>query len=95
MGLTENDTQTILKRLQILIKTAGKKCYTFAMGRLNEAKLSNFPEIDIFCLISNDDNALIPPKYVYICYLKFIINVQCLLKCVHVYLFIFHFSLLY
>ena len=72
MGLTENDTRTILHRLQILIKMAGKKCYTFAMGRLNEAKLSNFPEIDIFCLISNDDNALIPPKYVYINYLYFL-----------------------
>ena len=32
------------------------------MGRLNEAKLCNFPEIDIFCLISNDDVALIKPK---------------------------------
>ena len=32
------------------------------MGRLNEAKLCNFPEIDVFCLISNDDVALIKPK---------------------------------
>ena len=62
MGLTEINTQLILKRLQTLIHISGRKYYTFAMGRLNEAKLSNFPEIDIFCLVSNDDAAIIPSK---------------------------------
>ena len=32
------------------------------MGRLNEAKLCNFPEIDLFCFISNEDEAMIKPK---------------------------------
>ncbi len=32
------------------------------MGRLNEAKLCNFPEIDIFCLVSNEDTSIIAPK---------------------------------
>jgi diphthamide biosynthesis protein 2 len=42
--------------------SAGKSYYTFVMGRLNEAKLCNFPEINVFCLLANDDNALVPPK---------------------------------
>ena len=54
--------QAIIYRLQALIKEAGKKLYTFSMGRLNEAKLSNFPEVDLFCLIGNDDTSLIPAK---------------------------------
>ena len=32
------------------------------MGRLNEAKLCNFPEIDVFCLVSNEDHSMIKPK---------------------------------
>ena len=55
-------TKDILHRLETLILTAKKSSYVFVMGRLNEAKLCNFPEIDVFCLISNDDVALIKPK---------------------------------
>jgi len=62
MGLTADSTNHLLKRLQTLIYHSGKKHYTFVMGRLNEAKLCNFPEIDVYCLISNEDQALIPPK---------------------------------
>lgn len=62
MGLTADLTQATLHRLQLLIQESGRRHYTFAMGRLNEAKLSNFPEIDLFCLISNDDSSLIPAK---------------------------------
>jgi diphthamide biosynthesis protein 2 len=62
MGLTGKVTQDIVNRVKILIHESGKKHYTFAMGRLNEAKLSNFPEVDIFCLIGNDDNSIIPAK---------------------------------
>jgi diphthamide biosynthesis protein 2 len=51
-----------MERLQALCVAAGKKTYTFVMGRLNEAKLCNFPEVDIFCFISNEDVSLIPPK---------------------------------
>lgn len=62
MGLTADLTQATLHRLQQLILESGRRHYTFAMGRLNEAKLSNFPEIDLFCLISSDDSALVPAK---------------------------------
>lgn len=45
MGLTAESTQAILHRLKTLIGAAKKKYYCFVMGRLNEAKLCNFPEV--------------------------------------------------
>ena len=62
MGLTGDLTNNLISRLQKLITASGKKHYTFVMGRLNEAKLCNFSEIDLYCLIANDDSALIKPK---------------------------------
>ena len=62
MGLTGSVTKELLTRLQRLIISSGKKFYTFVMGRINEAKLCNFPEIDMYCLISNEDRSIIKPK---------------------------------
>lgn len=62
MGLTAASTRGIVKRLQAIIEAAGKKHYTFVMGRLNEAKICNFPEIDLFVFVSNEDTAVIAPK---------------------------------
>lgn len=87
MGLTGDATRDLVTRLQTLIGAARKKSYCFVMGRLNESKLCNFPEVttrsdccplmrrgvthilllllsqvDIFCLVSNDDHANIKPK---------------------------------
>merc|ERR1719427_2648883 len=42
----------ILGRLRKTIKTAGKKVYTFLVGKPNVAKLANFPEIDVFVLVA-------------------------------------------
>lgn len=50
MGLTGHLIQSLLSRLKTLIRAARKKSYTFVMGRLNEAKLSNFPEVMNSCL---------------------------------------------
>ena len=62
MGLTGETTRDIIRRLQLLIEAGGKRYYTFVMGRLNEAKICNFPEIDVFCFISNEDISVIAPK---------------------------------
>lgn len=62
MGLDESITKNIIHRATLLCEAAHKKTYTFIMGRLNEAKLCNFPEIDIFVFISNEDTSVIPPK---------------------------------
>jgi len=62
MGLTGANTRELIARLQVLAATAHKKTYTFIMGRLNEAKLCNFPEVDLFVFISNEDVSVISPK---------------------------------
>lgn len=62
MGLTGESTRGIVARLQTLCEAAGRKTYVFIMGRLNEAKLCNFPEIQVFCLVSNEDTSVIAPK---------------------------------
>lgn len=45
MGLNSEFTQAIVSRLETLISAAKKSSYVFVMGRLNEAKLCNFPEV--------------------------------------------------
>ena len=45
MGLAGEVTQAIVSRLEVLISAARKNSYVFVMGRLNEAKLCNFPEV--------------------------------------------------
>lgn len=87
MGLSGDVIQSTVNGLKKLVKAAGKKSYVLVMGRLNEAKLRNFPEvattyamavtfhalivlclqIDMFCLVSNDDTSLISPKYRQLC----------------------------
>ena len=46
MGLRGDITQAIISRLETLIAAAKKSSYVFVMGRLNEAKLCNFPEVN-------------------------------------------------
>ena len=41
-----------IRALQSAIRNAGKKSYLFAVGKLNEPKLSNFSEIDCFVLVA-------------------------------------------
>jgi diphthamide biosynthesis enzyme Dph1/Dph2-like protein len=45
MSLTGELTRVIVQQLTQLIEASGRKCYCFVMGRLNEAKLCNFPEV--------------------------------------------------
>ena len=62
MGLTEELTRSIIDRLKKLIHAAKKSYYVLVMGRLNEAKLHNFPQVDVYCLVANDDTSVIKPK---------------------------------
>ena len=45
--------------MKALLKKAGKKYYTFVIGKLNVAKLANFMEIDIFVLVACPENSLL------------------------------------
>ena len=59
------DYLQVLSDLKRLCKNAGKKTYTFIMGKLNPAKLANFMEIDCFVLIACRENTLIESKDFY------------------------------
>ncbi|OQV16209.1 Diphthamide biosynthesis protein 2 [Hypsibius exemplaris] len=46
------DYLDIIERLKKIIKTAGKRFYTFSMGKPNPAKLANFMEVDVFVYVA-------------------------------------------
>lgn len=48
-----------LDRIKTLIKKAGKKSYTFVVGKINVAKLANFMEIDVYVLVACPQNSLL------------------------------------
>ncbi|XP_031570952.1 2-(3-amino-3-carboxypropyl)histidine synthase subunit 2-like [Actinia tenebrosa] len=53
------DYLEIIERLKKVLSIAGKKYYTFVMGKLNVPKMANFMEIDIFVLVACPENTLI------------------------------------
>ena len=55
----------IFNRLKILLKKAGKKAYSFIVGKVNVAKLANFMEIDIFVLVACPENTLLDSSEFY------------------------------
>jgi len=52
----------ILERLRSTIKNAGKKVYTFLVGKPNVAKLANFPEIDVFVFVACSETSIFDSK---------------------------------
>lgn len=59
------DYLTIIQQLKEAIHRAGKKSYMFVVGKLNVAKLANFPEIDIFVLIACPENTMLDSSEFY------------------------------
>ncbi|GFT10977.1 2-(3-amino-3-carboxypropyl)histidine synthase subunit 2 [Nephila pilipes] len=53
---------TIISHLKELIKQAGKKSYTLAIGKLNNAKLANFSEIEVFVNVACIESSLIESR---------------------------------
>ncbi|XP_077133026.1 2-(3-amino-3-carboxypropyl)histidine synthase subunit 2 isoform X2 [Ranitomeya variabilis] len=53
------DYLSALSHLKSIIHRAGKKSYMLSMGKLNPAKLANFPEVDIFVLVACPENSLL------------------------------------
>eukprot|EP00055_Hartaetosiga_balthica_P014240 m.77191 g.77191 ORF g.77191 m.77191 type:complete len:583 (+) comp8536_c0_seq2:48-1796(+) len=49
----------ITQMLQTMLKASGKKVYTLVVGKINPAKLANFTEMDIYCLVSCPHNSLV------------------------------------
>lgn len=53
---------SVLSHLKNLIRRAGKKSYTLAVGKLNVAKLANFQEVDVYVLVACPENTLLDSK---------------------------------
>ncbi|XP_064415501.1 2-(3-amino-3-carboxypropyl)histidine synthase subunit 2 [Latimeria chalumnae] len=53
------DYLTIIERLKEAIRRAGKKSYTFVMGKLNVPKMANFLEVDVYVLVACPENSLL------------------------------------
>ncbi|RUS80213.1 hypothetical protein EGW08_012038 [Elysia chlorotica] len=49
----------MIDHLKVLLKAAGKKSYTFVVGKLNPAKLANFAEVDIYVLVACPESCLL------------------------------------
>ena len=41
------------EEVRALARSAGKKTYTFLVGKPSPVKLANFPEVDIFVLVAD------------------------------------------
>lgn len=52
----------VIKQLRELVIKRGKKPYMLAVGKPSPAKLGNFLDIDVFCLVSCPENALVDSK---------------------------------
>lgn len=48
-----------VRRLRALVEAAGRKAYTFAVGKLNVAKLANFAEVEVFVLVACPNASLL------------------------------------
>lgn len=60
-----SDHIKLMDRLKQCIKNAGKKSYTFVVGKLNVAKLANFAEIDAYVLVACPENTLVDSSEFY------------------------------
>ncbi|XP_015926252.1 2-(3-amino-3-carboxypropyl)histidine synthase subunit 2 [Parasteatoda tepidariorum] len=54
-----------INHIKELIKNAGKKSYTLVVGKLNSAKLANFPEIDVFVYVACIESSLVESRDFY------------------------------
>eukprot|EP00775_Hariotina_reticulata_P010493 gene10493-10653_t len=55
---------TALQQLRALATQAGKKTYTLLMGKPNPAKLANFPELEVFVMLSDPQGLVLECSFV-------------------------------
>ncbi|XP_041045258.1 2-(3-amino-3-carboxypropyl)histidine synthase subunit 2-like [Carcharodon carcharias] len=59
------DYLSTIGHLKSIVKQAGKKSYTFVIGKLNAAKLANIMEVDIYVLVACPENSLLDSSEFY------------------------------
>jgi diphthamide biosynthesis protein 2 len=57
--LSQKHFTSVVASLRHVIQDAGKASYTFAVGKVNAAKLANFAEIDCYVLVACGENSLL------------------------------------
>ncbi|CAK9441065.1 uncharacterized protein LODBEIA_P49340 [Lodderomyces beijingensis] len=57
--LSLSNTKLLINTIKEAIKAAGKKHYTFVVGKPNVAKLANFESIDVWCILGCDHSGII------------------------------------
>lgn len=65
--LGSGDFRGMTNHLSIMLRACGKKDYTFLVGKVNPAKLANFDEVDIYCLVAC-------PEHSMVCFHLFLVN---------------------
>uniref|UniRef100_A0A8D0GA14 2-(3-amino-3-carboxypropyl)histidine synthase subunit 2 n=1 Tax=Sphenodon punctatus TaxID=8508 RepID=A0A8D0GA14_SPHPU len=56
---------SVLEHLRAVLRRAGKRSYTLAVGKPSPAKLANFPEVDVFVLVACAQNSLLDSRDFY------------------------------
>lgn len=57
-----NEYLALINKLKEIILRAGKKPYEILVGKLNEPKLKNLAIVDLYCLVSCRETALVDPR---------------------------------
>lgn len=57
--LSLSNTKTLINKIGQKIKESGKKHYLFVVGKPNVAKLANFENVDIWCILGCDHQGII------------------------------------
>jgi diphthamide biosynthesis protein 2 len=57
--LSQRHFRNAVTALQRIIHDSGRSCYTFAVGKINDAKLANFGEIECYVLVACSENSIL------------------------------------
>jgi len=58
-NLSDDRMRSVVRSLRVLLEEIGRTSYTFAVGKINPAKLANFAEIDCFVLVACPEHSLL------------------------------------
>ena len=57
--LSQKRFRSVIDRVRLLVEESGRSCYTFAVGKVNVAKLANYAEIEAFVLIGCTESSVL------------------------------------
>ncbi|CAM9550992.1 unnamed protein product, partial [Choristocarpus tenellus] len=53
---------SVVQSLRAMVEAEGRKAYVLAVGKINVAKLANFAEVEVFCLVACAENSLLDSR---------------------------------